>query len=129
MAAYGYSRAYAKNPKKLLSTKKFQDLIAERVSDDLITQTHNDLLLASDIQHYIFPKLSDKVEVVEEQEAQLNGGSLKRKRKKPTTKIKKQELSNTEIREIVESVPGCRLIYVRRDFMGAWAFYQAPDKK
>jgi len=129
MRAYGFSPKYAHNPQKFTSTKKFQELLAERVSDDLMTQTHNDLLLAGEIQHYIFPKLQDKVEVVEEQEPQPNGGSLKRKKKKATTKIEKQELTNEEIKLIVESVPGCRLIYVRRDFMGAWAFYEAPDNK
>jgi hypothetical protein len=116
MRAYGFSPAYSKNPKKFTSTKKFQELLAERVSDDLMTQTHNDLFNAGEIQHYIFPKLTD--------EKKVEG-----KGKKKKVKFQKQELTNEEIKLIVESVPGCRLIYVRRDFMGAWAFYSAPDNK
>lgn len=116
MIAVGYSPAYAHNPKKLLNTKAWKELVEERLPDDLITLRHNELLNADEIQHYIFPKLADKIEA-------------EGKGKKKTVAITKQELSNEEIKMIVESVAGCRLIYIRRDFMGAWAFYSAPDNK
>jgi len=120
MRAYGFSPAYAKNPKKFTSTKKFRELFSARVSPDLQTQVHGELIQAEEIQHYVFPKLNE--EVVETKKRK--GG----KEKKVKT-IKKAELTNEEIKMIVESVPGCRLIYVRRDFMGAWAFYTSPDNK
>lgn len=113
LEAVGYSPAYAKNPQKFLKTKTATELLEEYLPDELIAARHQELLNASDIQHYCFPKLSDD--------------KIKGKKKGEKTTIKKNELTNEEIRIIVESVPGCRLIYVKRDFMGAWAFYQVPD--
>lgn len=120
LRAYGFSPSYVKNPKQFVSTKKFQELLAERVSDDLMTRKHNDLFHAGKIQHYIFPKLSH--DVVEKK-------IIKGKKVTKTKTVEKQELTNEEIKVIVESVPGCRLIYIRRDFLGAWAFYLEPDNK
>jgi len=103
LEAVGYSPAYAHNPQKFLNTKTAKELLKEYLPDELITQRHAELLGAAEIQHYVFPKLKEK------------GRSV--------------SLTNADIRTIVESVPGCRLIYVKRDFMGAWAYFQAPDCK
>ncbi len=112
MLSVGFSPAYAKNPQKFLKTKTAQELLDEYLPDEMVAMRHSELLNAGEIQHYIFPKLSDE---------------MAKDKKRKGVKIKKNELTNKEIKEIVESVPGCRLIYVKRDFMGAWAFFSAPD--
>ena len=114
MRAVGYSPEYARQPQKFLKTKTAQELLEEYLPDELIAKRHSELLDAADIQHYCFPKLGEN---------RVKG------KKGEKSKVEKQELTNEEIKEIVESVPGCRLIYVKRDFMGAWAFYQVPDTK
>ena len=106
----GYSTNYSKNPDQFTKTKTFQALIDEYLPDELITKTHRELMTAGEIQHYCFPKLKE-----------INKNKKSNKQE--------GELTNDEIRAIVESVPGCRLIYVKRDFMGAWAFFEAPDTK
>jgi hypothetical protein len=107
LIAVGYSPAYAHNPQKFANSKTAQQLMDQYLPDELIAKTHQELLTAGTIQHYCFPKLSDHAK-----KSDFKG-----------------ELTNDEIKKIVESVPGCRLIYVKRDFMGAWAFYEAPDTK
>lgn len=112
MIAAGYSPSYAKNPKQFMNTKSAQELEQKYLPDELIAERHHELLNAADIQHYNFPRLH-----------------YTKTKQRGKTKIDKNELTNEEIKEIVESVPGCRLIYVKRDWLGAWAFYQVPDHR
>jgi hypothetical protein len=101
MRDVGFSPRYAHNPQQFLKTKTAQELMKEYLPDELIAKKHNELLNAAEIQHYIFPH-----------------------------EPKKKQLSNEEVKEIVESVPGCRLIYVKRDkFSGTTAYFQAPNGK
>jgi hypothetical protein len=114
MRSVGYSYSYSKNPQAFTATKTYQECVKEYLPDELITKRHNELANASEINHYIFPNLSDRPV---------------KKGKHVGIKIQKNELTNGEIKEIVESVPGCRLIYVKRDWVGAIAFYSQPDSK
>jgi len=106
MVEVGYSPAYAKNPEQLRGTKTWQELMEFYLSDKEISKKHFELLNASAIQHYVFSKIKDK-------------GSKRRR-----------FLDNKTIKAIVESVPGCKLIYVKRDdYTGSMAFFQAPDNR
>lgn len=106
MVEVGYSPAYAKNPKDLRGTKTWIELMNIYLSDKEISKKHFELLNAGAIQQFTFPKIKDK-------------GS-KRKR----------FLDNKTIKAIVEGVPGCKLIYVKRDeYTGSIAFFQAPDNR
>ena len=40
----GYSKAYSKNPQQLTTTKSWQELMNEYISDDLVAEKHNALL-------------------------------------------------------------------------------------
>lgn len=113
MRAVGYSPEYARQPQKFLRTKTAQELEQEYLPDELIATKHRELLEAGEIQHYVFPK----------------GGGARVKAKGKTRASRESGLTNAEIKTIVESVPGCRLIYVKRDYMGAWAFFEAPDHR
>ncbi len=108
LKAVGYSPAYAKNPQKFTNTKTAKELMDEYLPDELVAKIHKELLTAGEIQHYCFPNLSKG--------GKKNAGGS-------------GELTNDEIKQIVESVPGCRLIYVKRDSFGAWAFFESPDTK
>jgi hypothetical protein len=105
MRAVGYSPSYSENPQRFLATKTAKELEKLYLPDELIAMRHAELLGAAEIQHYVFPKI------------------------KSGKGNKTASLTNAEIKTIVESVPGCRLIYVKRDFMGAWAYFQTPDCK
>lgn len=115
LAAVGYSPNYSKNPQAFLRTKSAQELLQEYLPDELIAQRHAELLDAGEVQHYLFPSIKEE--------------RKNSKGKKRGTEVKKNELTNDEIKIIVESVPGCRLIYVKRDWSGAWAFYSAPNTR
>jgi hypothetical protein len=110
LTAVGYKPAYAKNPQKFLKTKTAQELMDEYLPDELIAERHNELANAGEIGHYVFPK--------------IEGQKVKKGKKEAHP-----ELTNDEIREIVESVPGCRLTYVKRDWLGAHAFFVQPDNR
>lgn len=106
----GFSQTYADHPKRLLGTETAKELMEIYLPDSKIYRTHGELMSAAEIQHYVFPKL------------------IGTKGKGARTQVKQVE--NSEIKEIVESVPGCQLIYIKRDpYIGAVAFFQAPDNK
>lgn len=96
----GYSDNYSKQPSKFFKTKTVQELRAKYLPMDLIYKVHNELLAAAEISHYIFPVIKGK-----------------------------KELTDQEIKDIIESTPGCELIYIKRgdNYMGTVAFFRAPD--
>lgn len=121
----GYSPNYARSG-RLKTTQTWKQILDEVLPESFLAAKHKELITSGYIQHYIFPWIKTK-EVTEELEPQANGGKLKRAHKKVE---KKKGLTNEEIKAIVESVPGCRLIYIKEDdYMGQVAFFQAPDNK
>lgn len=123
MREVGYSAKYANNPQKLTATKEWKDLVAEYMPDSLLAQTHKDLLGAGEIQHYVFPATIKKVPV-DNPDPNIDQSMIARKEDVDV-------ISDEEIKNIVESVPGCKLIYIRYEqFMGGKvAYFQAPDSK
>lgn len=99
----GYSDHYANSPKKLLGTETFKELLGIFLPEAKVIKTHSELMDASEIQHYVFPQ---------------KGRGKKAK-----------DVEDDKIKAIVESVPGCKLIYIKKDFYGKIAFYQAPDNR
>lgn len=104
MVECGFSETYSHNPQKLKGTETWQELWGMFLPKSKVSIRHGELLDYAGIEHYVFPST----------------GRGKRKK----------ELSNEEIKKIVESVPGCRLIYIKPDFYaGKVAFFQSPDGK
>jgi hypothetical protein len=118
MRSFGYSQNYSDNPKQFTSTKTFVEFFQERLGDDKLTEVHQDLLNAGMIQHYTFPAII--------KEKQIDG---KKGRKEEKSYV--DNITDDEIKAIVESVPGCRLIYIKLDTFngGKTAYYQAPDNR
>ncbi len=103
MRDVGYSESYSTNPAQKKNTKRtWADLMEEFLPESLVAQRHGELLNASAIDSYTFTQ-SD------------NGG---------------REITDEEIKEIVESVAGCKLIYIKRaKYLGTIAFFQVPDAR
>jgi hypothetical protein len=80
LKSVGYSDSVCKTPTVVTKAKGFQELLKERLSDDLLTQTHQQLLQASKLDHYVFPKSE----------------------------------SDAVIKEVINSVPGCKFYRIRR---------------
>lgn len=105
MREEGYSPVYADTPQKLTRSKTWKQILAEFLPDELIAQKHLELANAAEIQHYTFPHKSER-------------------------KTKKDVMSDEEIQAVVESVPGCKLIYIKADqYLGKVAYFQAPDHR
>lgn len=122
----GYSESYAKTG-RFKKTEVWGELMKEYLPNSKLAKLHGDLLESSHIQHYIFPKIRDDVPVEEETTDETE--TKKKKKGKKKTRVK-DTLTKKEIKEIVESVPGCKLIYVKDDkYTGKIAFFQAPDSK
>jgi hypothetical protein len=104
MLEVGFAPGYAKNPQDLKGTETWPELWGMFLPKGKVSFRHGELLDYAGIEHYVFP-------------------STGRGRNK-------RDLSNAEIKAIVESVPGCRLIYIKPDaYAGKIAFFQAPDGK
>ena len=96
----GYSDNYADSG-RIKKTEVWSELMEIYLPNSKLAKVHSDLLQSAEIQHYIFPK-----------------------------DTKKKKLTKDEITAVIESVPGCKLIYIKDDhYMGQVAFYQAPDSK
>ena len=98
MKEAGYSENYARNPQRFLRTKTAQELMDEYLPDDLIAKTHHELLTAGALDSFSFPII---------------------KGAKP--------VSDATIKSIIENIPGCQLIYVKRDKFGVMAYFMKPD--
>lgn len=128
----GYSESYARGG-HWRKTDAWLKILDDVLPESFLAEKHKQLITSGQIQHYIFPPVKevesqdgDKLE--EELEPQGNGGALKRRKKKKP--IIKKGLSHEEIKQIVESVPGCKLIYIKNDsFLGQVAFFQSPDNR
>lgn len=103
MREVGYSESYSTNPAQKKNTKRtWADLMEEFLPENLVAQRHGELMNASAIESYTFSQ------------------DEKRGR----------ELTDEEVRAVVESVPGCKLIYIKRGkYTGTVAFFQTPDMK
>ena len=55
----GYSVSTSKTPSRIIKGKKFQELLKDHLPDDLIAKTHEGLLRASRLDHYVFPSGED----------------------------------------------------------------------
>ena len=115
---------YARNPQRITKTKEWKELMDEYMPDDLLAETHHSLLTAGEIQHYVFPAMI-KTKMVKSSDPSVKGKKIKAK------DAEAEALPDDEIQAIVESVPGCKLIYIRYEqFLGGKvAYYQAPDSK
>jgi len=103
----GYSPSVAHHQAgRVTSSKEWDDILEERFPDAYLAEKHDELIGAAQIQHYEFPLCEEKA----------TEGEIKK-------------LTNDDIKTIVESVPGCRLIYVKNTRYSKVAFYQSPDNK
>jgi hypothetical protein len=102
MIKAGYSEAYAKNPDQFRKSKAWKQLMEEYLPEESLLAKHKELLNSSEVQDFVFH-----------------------------TEKGKKAITDKEIKTIVESIPGCRLIYIKveRYLGGKVAYYQAPDSK
>lgn len=108
MKSVGYSDSYSANPQQLKGTETWDELMKIFLPDSLIAQRHHELLNHGEISHFIFP--------------------LKELSKKEREKKEDSQINDDEIKMVIESVPGCKLIYIKRDkYFGAVAYFQAPS--
>ncbi|MFA6171982.1 MAG: hypothetical protein WCW77_00570 [Patescibacteria group bacterium] len=99
----GYSDAMANNPQKITESTGFKELMNEAgLSHENLLKTHKELLSSASLNWVTFSK-------------------PKGKGYKP--------LKDEEIKIIVESAPGCKLIRIIRTLGEATAYYHSPDTR
>jgi hypothetical protein len=91
----GYSKEVSSSPTLVTKSKGFQELLEKYLPDDLVLETHTNLLKATGLDHYVFP---------------------------PST-------TDEEMKEIIESVPGCKLMKISHGDQWNRAYYWVPDNK
>jgi len=89
----GYSSYYSKQGQRALKGIRFQKLLEKHLPDALIAETHEGVLKASKLDHYVFP-------------ARENNG---------------------EIKKVIESVAGCKLVKIRRQKNWKRAYFLTPE--
>lgn len=65
MRKAGYSRSYSESPHRLTRSKGWEQLMEGYLPDNLLAETHGELVKAVKLSHYAFPKSEDK-EFIEE---------------------------------------------------------------
>lgn len=103
MREVGYSDSYAARCTSFVSTKSAQALLEEYFPDNYLHAKTKELMEASKLDSYVFPK----------------------------AKNKGKPLTNEEIKFIVEQMAGATLIYIRDSDLppGRIAFFRFPDAK
>ena len=112
MEACGFSPSYSHNPQNFTRTKAYKEESRKYLDPEEIKKRHDELIGAAQISHYHFPDVKETIRV-----------------KGKKAKIKRSRLTNDEMREIIESVPGCKLIYVKKDSYGSYAYFSQPDNR
>lgn len=95
MRKAGYSRSYSESPHRLTRSKGWEPLMEGYLPDDLLAETHGELVRAVKLSHYAFPKSEDK-EFIE---------------------------------EVINNVPGCKLVKIRAVKGWKRAYYLTPDNQ
>lgn len=99
----GYSKEYAKSG-QMKKTKTWQEIMDKYLPEELVANTHSELMKAARLQSHIF------------------SGTGKGKNK--------VFVSDEEIKKLIESIPGCKLLYITiTGFRDKIAFYISPDHK
>lgn len=181
----GYSDEIANNPQKVTTQKTFIETLEEAgLTDDRISQVHDELLKASRIEKFYFdigtsgkekitekdgvkPLFKDAAQIVieegkasisllqrklkigysnaaklmdmlKEKEIVSEGGevlveemgSFEDEESEPEDMIPAASITDDQVREVIEAIPGCKLLFVNR-FRSRWGtievIYQAPD--
>lgn len=104
----GYSKAISTVPTKVTESKGFKELLAELLPEDLVIERHKDLLNAGSIGHFEFR------------------GEYGDSKPKDTITI----ASDEEIKNVIESISGCKLIYIKHFHKTLKvAYFQQPDNR
>ena len=104
MREVGYAVNYSTQPSSLRKTKSWQNLLDIYLPQEKVAKVHRELLDSAEIQHLSFP---------------FSGKGKNR-----------TVASDDEIKKIIQSVNGCKLVYIKHDdYSGSIAFFQAPDGK
>lgn len=101
----GYADSTARRPRAVLGSKTAIDFMKKYIPDEKIYKTHGELMDASQIQHYVFPKV------------RMGRKNIK-------------DITDKEIEKLISSMPGCELIYIKRDpYVGAVAYFTSPENR
>ncbi len=126
MREAGFSEAYAKNPQKLSTNKGYQKILDEAgLSDEFLANGHKQLANASRLQEYSFPHTTrtELIQIDEDHEKWDPEG----RKKQFVEETKKSPITDKEIKEIIEKIPGANLLYIRNDYDKRIAYFSAPD--
>lgn len=135
MRQAGYSEATSKNPCNLTRSKAWRELVDDLLPEQELATKHKALLNSSKVQWYEFP-VPEKPKRRKKLVPQARGGSIYNDSEAEEDEGEfmaggpgTPNLSDAEIKAIVESVPGCKLIYIKDTSWARTAYYQAPDNR
>lgn len=120
MSQNGYSETMAHNPQKLTRSKGFIAILEKAgVTDKKLAETHNQLMQSSVLMEKEFPGECVVTEITENED----GEPLE----KPIKNTEWIVLSDKEIKKIIESIDGCKLVYIKKGIKSKVAYYKAPE--
>jgi len=120
MRQAGYSTATAKNPDHLTESKAYiKHLEAAGITDEMLSTKQAMLLAAAHIETLRFDSITkNKVTTI---------GANGRKLKKSKIVTEFSAVADEKIKEIIESVPGHKLIYIQTGATYKIAHFQVPE--
>lgn len=120
MIKAGYSKATARNPKNLTTTKHFAELLNKRLNSELLVERHLGLLNSNKLEHMVFPpftKKSEQEDVDEDDESEENVG-----------RNHGEQLTDADIRELLAGV-NCVVRKIVHGDMSRHVYFWSPDNK
>lgn len=125
MVEAGYPPATARNPQQLTRSKTFQDLLAEKMPDDMLQDTHLKLLASKKLDHMVFPLGPKDADDPNFSGAKPNAPSVVEKAGVP---IERTTLTDQEIKELIKEVGGTVRRIVHGDTARHVYFWASNDK-
>jgi hypothetical protein len=131
MREAGYSEATINTPGKLTKQKSWQQLMEKHLPDSLLTETHENLLRSTRLDHMVFPRAplapGEKEDTLPsvEFEPQPNGGALKREHKQPDPR---SNLTDDDICKMLADV-NCTVRKIVHSGMSRHVYFWSADNR
>jgi len=120
MRAVGYTESMARNSQKLSTSKGFIKILEKAgLSDESLAQGHYELLASAHIVQQKFPAIIVTKTITKDDKG--------RPLKKPKTETAYKHISDEDIKMMIESVPGHKVLVIYKGHIEKTVMYQAPE--
>ena len=123
MREVGYKEGHVRNPQKITKSKTWEKLVEKRLSDDKLTEVHEELLNSTRLDHMVFPP-ERHPEEFDEEDFDEDEDEERIQAQSPDA----VNLSDGDIKKMLEEV-NCKVRKIVHGQMARHVYFWAADNK